>query len=326
MSHEITEQDSMVSGMGKTPWHGLGTVVEGRLSALEALELANLHWKVNQEPIYTEDMELITTHQLNRRSDTGTILGIVGKDWTPIQNTFLVEIAEALGQAGTDFKPVIETAGSLKGGRIVWALITTSERYFADSDHRSYLLLSNGHDGSRAVRGTMTDVRVVCNNTLTCAETQKSSLFVRHTKNVAVRLQDAIELLGWANDATDATFAIYEALAKAPIHVDYLVKNIYTPIVEKHCGWKEDSDRIPEAVDQMVYLFRNGKGNEGKTAFDALNGLTDWVDHQRAFAESDSMQEVKFLYTTQGHGATIKRQGAKVLNAYAENWDAHFPF
>jgi len=317
MSHEITESDSMVSGMGKTPWHGLGTVVEGRLSASEAIIAANLTWEVKQEPIFDGDMVEVPSHIINRRSDNGEILGIVGKDWRPIQNTFLVEVAEALGQVESDYKPVIETCGSLRGGRIVWALITTGERHFADSNHKSFMVLSNGHDGSRAVRGTLTDVRVVCNNTLSYAENQQSALFVRHSKNVSVRLQDAIALLGWANESTEATFAIYRALAETKLDADTAFK-VFNNIATYHCGWTEESPRIVEATDQMMHLFRNGAGNGGVTAFDALNGVTDWVDHQRVFAEGEDMQERKFMYSTSGQGATIKRKAVKMLKAYAD--------
>lgn len=42
----------------ETPWHGLGTRVLTAPSSKEALQLAGLDWKVNQQPIYTEGEEL----------------------------------------------------------------------------------------------------------------------------------------------------------------------------------------------------------------------------------------------------------------------------
>ena len=313
MAHEITSTDNMVSANGIVPWHGLGTVVDGMLTAGQAIEAAGLGWDVVQEPLFDADMNIIASHILNRRSDTGDVLGVVGKDWRPIQNSFLVEIAESLGQASEEVKPVIETAGSLRGGKIVWAMITTGEREFAGSAHKSYLLLTNGHDGSRAVRGTMTDVRVVCNNTLSYAETASSQLFVRHSKNVSVRLQDAIEMLGWASDTTRATFALYRALHEAPLCVDEVAYG-FRLLTPKYCNWTEDSPLIPEAVDQMVHLFRNGAGNEGKTAFDAVNAVTDWVDHHRRFADGNDVGERRFLYTTSGMGASMKRGSVSMFS------------
>ena len=43
----------------ETPWHGLGTKVMEAPTSKRALELAGLDWKVLQEPIYTENNELI---------------------------------------------------------------------------------------------------------------------------------------------------------------------------------------------------------------------------------------------------------------------------
>ena len=43
----------------ETPWHGLGVRVNEAAGSREALGLAGLDWNVVQEPIYTEEEELI---------------------------------------------------------------------------------------------------------------------------------------------------------------------------------------------------------------------------------------------------------------------------
>jgi phage/plasmid-like protein (TIGR03299 family) len=306
MAHELTATDYMVSASNKTPWHGLGAILPGNLTATQALEAARLNWTVEQEPVFDSDMKNIVTHQFNRRSDTREILGVVSKGWQPVQNDRLLEIAEALAQVdNVDFRPVIETAGSLKGGRVVWALVKTGERVFADSQHKTYLLLSNGHDGLRAVRGTLTDTRVVCANTLRLAESGLSSLYVSHARGVETRMRSAIDALGWANDATRATFSIYEALAAAPVNVDaatatfrklILGSSPANPIPKRHA----------EAIDEMTDLFRKGPGNSGSNAFDVLNAVTDWVDHHKNFRDDEGKAERRFLYSSLGEGSNLK--------------------
>lgn len=313
MAHHIEKNDYMVSGNNKTPWHGLGAIEIGLLSAADALAKARLNWTVEQEPVFDGDMQEITGFQLNRRSDDRTILGIVPSTWHPLQNSELLEIAEALSQVdGQDFKPVIETAGSLKGGRIVWALVQTNQKLVAGSDHKTYLLLSMGHDGKRAVRGTLTDTRVVCWNTLSLAESQAQSLFVTHTKHIKQRIDAAVQTLGWANEATKATFAIYDALATCRIGADRAV-DFFASLLPS----EDEMPTAPAVVGQMYELFRSGAGNEGKTAFDALNAVTDWVDHKRQFR--DDTQERRFLYASLGgEGDRMKRQAyykAKALVA-----------
>lgn len=298
MAHELTSTDHMVSAGNVTPWHGLGTVLPGTLTATEALEAARLNWQVAQEPIYDADMAQIPGFVVNRRSDNKAPLGVVPSTWTPVQNDRLIEIAEALAQVdGTEFRPVVETAGSLRGGRIVWALVKTGERSFADSVHHTYLLLSNGHDGTRALKGTLTDTRVVCANTLRFAEASTSQLFVTHAKGVEQRLATALETLGWANETTRATFAIYEALAAAKITAD-AAANGFARVIAADAGAMTDRDRAVR--DEMMAIYRVGSGNCGTTAFDFLNAVTDWVDHSRPFREAGNVAERRFLFAAMG--------------------------
>lgn len=306
----------MVSARNVTPWHGLGTIVNvPALSAEEALRLAKLGWTVEQEKIFDSDMTTIPSHVLNRRSDTREILGVVPSTWSVIQNSTLAEIAEALGQVeGADFKPVIETAGSLRGGRVVWMLIQVSFGRFAGSEHKQYLLLSNGHDGKRALRGTLTDVRVVCANTLGAAETSNADLYVIHSGDVKVRIENAINLLGWATSQTKATFGIYEALRKFPLNPDAALD--YFGNVLKRDVNDEDEEPNAEAVAKMLDLFRNGPGNEGKNLFDGLNAVTDFVDHHKGFRDDETVAERKMLATAiAGRGVALKKRALNLASA-----------
>lgn len=315
MSHELTNTDHMVSAGGKLPWHGLGTVLQDKsLTAITALEAAKLNWQVTPESVFDGEAVDLTEYRLLRRSDTKKVLSIVPEKWTPLQNVQLLEIAEALAQApgAVDFQPVIETAGSLKGGRIVWALVQTGFRKFAGSDHKQYMLLTNGHYLGRGVRGTLTDVRVVCNNTLTAAENAKASLFTTHFGDVERRVQRAIEALGWANDATKATFAIYESLAVAPCSRDKAVKLFRGLFPAKEEGEEADT-AVNEKVEAMTYLFKHGAGNEGKTYFDAVNAVTDFVDHKKSYREDDGTDERRFFdVAIDGGGSVMKRKAVKL--------------
>lgn len=307
----MTASDHMVSANGEVPWHNLGTVLPDKaLTAIVAAEAAKLNWQVTKESVFDGEAADLEDFRLLRRSDTKEVLDIVPKKWTPLQNIQLLEIAEALAQAPgvNDFQPVIETAGSLKGGRIVWALVQTGLRKFADSDHKQYMLLSNGHYLGRGIRGTLTDVRVVCNNTLTAAEAVRSSLFTTHYGDVERRVQRAIEALGWANEATKATFAIYEALANTSCTVDRAAK-VFRGLFPAQVEGEEADPSVNEKVEAMVNLFRTGAGNTGKTAFDVVNAVTDFVDHKKTYREDAGADERRFFdVALDGQGSVMKRK------------------
>lgn len=86
-------------------------------TAEEALEQAGLNWSVEQSELISGVGKWVKTHKALHRSDSGDILGIVGKSYKAIQNTdafaFFDTISEKYGAR-------YETAGIIKGGRKIF--------------------------------------------------------------------------------------------------------------------------------------------------------------------------------------------------------------
>ena len=165
MAHEIMENDNMFS-VGSVPWHGIGNVLDNPPTIIEGLEKANLNWTVSTLPLFCQtpaapiQSETRTrnagsfqpvNHQAVMRNDTMEILGVVGQNWTPLQNIDAFGIFAPLVE---DKSILLETAGSLKNGRRVWILarINADSAEIGKGDEiRPYVLLSNAHDGTMAV-------------------------------------------------------------------------------------------------------------------------------------------------------------------------------
>ena len=337
MAHEISDEDSMVSGSGRLPWHRLGVVLPGNISAEDALRHAKLDWTVEVEPLFDADMAKIDSHRLVRRMDTKRVLGVVGKGWEPVQNRFLVTLAEAIGQSTEQqleklaIRPVIETAGSLRQGRIVWALVRLSTAAIGDSEHRSYALVSNAHDGTRGFRIMPTDVRVVCANTLAMADRDAQSTWVveRHTRFVNDRVAASLEALGIANEATRTLHQVYQAMAATPVTVDQAIRRIFEPAlradprftVQRVRTVASAADAKKNAVDQLAELFRTSPGVAGASAFDAFNAVTYWADHVRPLRSRDDEDDVEvsaesaFRFSLMGPGAKLTREALNYAKA-----------
>ena len=147
----------------ETPWHGLGTRVITAPTSKDALGLAGLDWQVVQEPIYTETEELIEGYKANVRDSDRRVLGVVTDRYKVIQNEDAFAFTDALLGEGVRY----ETAGSLQGGKKVWLLAHMPHEYIISGERISpYLVFSNTHDGSGAIKVALTPIRVVCNNTL----------------------------------------------------------------------------------------------------------------------------------------------------------------
>ena len=224
MAHELEIIDGeaqMVSTGGVVPWHGLGTVVEDEaLKAQEALELAGLDWTVEMVPVAQyigedEDTDepvydpIEGFYSVQRSSDFKSV-GVVKGRYNPLNNVDAFQLGDDLLD---DPEAHWHTAGSLKGGSLVWMLAKLPEDIYIagmeDEAISSYLLISNSHDGSKAVEATVTPIRVVCNNTFTAAlKGAKRTFKIRHTKNMSGRINEAKNALG----ITHAYMAELEAL------------------------------------------------------------------------------------------------------------------
>ena len=95
MTHEITKNDSLVLRK-QAAWHGLGTIIDNDITAVEACEGFGLDWEVEKWPLFARrpgsgDLVEVETHRANVRSistpdgDVESILGIVGDSYKVCQ-------------------------------------------------------------------------------------------------------------------------------------------------------------------------------------------------------------------------------------------------
>lgn len=196
----------------ETPWHGLGTEVQEAPDSREALRLAGLDWSVVQEPIYTGRKELVEGYKANIRDSDRKPLGVVTDRYRVIQNREAFAFTDSLLGEGVRY----ETAGSLLGGRKVWMLARMPHEYIISGERISpYLLFSNTHDGSGAVRVALTPIRVVCSNTLNLAlATARRSWSMIHTGDIRSRMKEAEDTLFLAEQYMDSLGKEFEALRK----------------------------------------------------------------------------------------------------------------
>lgn len=293
MAHGILENDTMFSVKEK-PWHKLGTVVETAPTVREAIRLAGLDWKVQLKPIQTveengEETNLITTHKAVFREDTKDVLGVVGSTYHPLQNTEAFDWFEPFVENGL---ATLETAGSLFNGKRVWILAKTQkEADVVNGDTvESYILLSNSHDGSNAVRVGFTPIRVVCNNTLSYAEGHNLSqlIRVRHTQSVVENLQLVREIMDTVNTQFIATIEQYKELTKRDISVEDLrkyVKQVFSSqkleqiITDYEAREKAEIERERKRLLERVEEFFELE--PARKTWNMYNAVNSYLNHER---------------------------------------------
>ncbi|MFJ3176055.1 DUF932 domain-containing protein [Streptomyces roseus] len=211
MAHEIEQfSDGTAAFVSarESAWHKLGTVTAEALTAEDAMRLAALDgWNVRLIALHATELTAegttlldvpnhrasVRTHPKTGRPET---LGVVGPDYTPVQNE---EHAEFLNFLADESGAHFETAGSLREGRQVFLTMKLPQTMtIGGSDNVDlHIAAFNSHDGSGAFRIVVTPVRVVCANTLRAGlRNAKSSYTVRHTSGARGRIAQARQALG----------------------------------------------------------------------------------------------------------------------------------
>ena len=259
------------------PWHGLGTKVEKAPESAEALKMAGLDWQVLQEPIYTDAGDKISGYKANIRSTDRKVLGVVTDRYKVIQNTEAFSFTDALLGRGVRY----ETAGSLQEGRKVWLLARLPREYIISGERISpYLVFSNTHDGSGAVKAAVTPVRVVCNNTLNLAlRTSKRSWSMIHTGNISEKVQEAEDTLFLADKYMDSLAGEFERLRKQTLSDQQVRKYIELLLPVEENATPVQTNNIQKLRQDMEnrYFDAPDLQDTGKNAYRFINAVSDFA-------------------------------------------------
>ena len=289
--------------VGAAPWHNLGRKFEVPPSLEEALVAAGLDWKVTTEPLFSGSKEQVDA-LLTRRSSDQSILGVVGPNYTPLQNT---EAFEFFRPFLDEKAAAIETAGSLRQGKRVWVLakINRDPLVIKGNDIvEKYVLLSNSHDGTLAVRVGFTPIRVVCNNTLSMAINSEASKLIRikHTKNVVSNLESVQEIMNLADAEFEATADQYRMLTMKDINskdLEKYVKLVFNTTAKlAEAGGNVENLNNKRILEQIVPLFEGGRGNNMTeikgTMWAAYNAVNEYLQYERGNDNSNRMDNMWF--------------------------------
>jgi phage/plasmid-like protein (TIGR03299 family) len=205
MSHELefVNGQAQMAYAGDVPWHGLGVKVPSDLTPEQMMKAAGLDWEVEKTPMFIRhngDVVRVPKRYALTRTSDGKVLDIVGGDnWNPTQNVQAFEFFNDFISAGNC---TMETAGSLHGGQIIWAMAKINEAIEVVKGDviEGNLLFSNPHKYGKAIDIRSTDTRVVCNNTLTLALGEKAKTNYRVDHRQTFNAEEAKLAIGIAKD------------------------------------------------------------------------------------------------------------------------------
>jgi phage/plasmid-like protein (TIGR03299 family) len=248
------------------------------------------------------------------RSDNQAELGYVTNVYKPVQPAEVLEWFQQYISADDRFK--LDVAGSLRGGKVIWATATfNGDMTVAGDRHVARLLMSTSFDSTYATINKATMTRVVCNNTLDCAlADKKAQIKTRHNSkwNSAKVGKELGDIIGG--------FAAYKKMGDAMVQI-HLTNDENEQFARKLLGLddKADADINTRKLNQLndirsAYAATVAEGTEPNTAWALLNAVTRYVDHDRGTRDMGHGEtESRFFSAQFSSGAALKSKAVGML-------------
>jgi phage/plasmid-like protein (TIGR03299 family) len=305
-----------IAYLNQKPWHGLGQELTPNAPIYVWRKEAGLDWDAQVSPaMFWPDgiaaPHLVEGRNVIFRNDNKKALGIVTDRYKIHQPAEILDFFNTLVQSAGF---ILEVAGAIKGGKRIWALANVNKEacVLGDDAVKAYLLLSTSFDGSTATVGQFTSIRVVCNNTLSAADSEHAPSRFSITHGAEFNASLMRDKLGLVVSGFDGMMDKYRQLARSSVTSQNLQKFMQTlfPKVysEKQMQWQES-----RGYKKVMELFEGkciGHGLLGTngTKWGLLNAVTQYIDHERGHNVDSRMANAWF-----GNGNRLKSEAETLL-------------
>jgi phage/plasmid-like protein (TIGR03299 family) len=321
MAHEIDFTTGLpaVAYTGDVPWHGYGQAMPEDQTLDEWRVAAGLNWEViprrvmyNPGPAYV--LKEYEARKILVRSDTRDSLSCVSSIFKVVQPAEVLQFFESLIEK-SGFKMC--TAGSLRGGRRIWAMAEAGEGFTIGGDRIDpYLLLATAYDGTFSTTAKFTTIRTVCNNTLEFGLTHKGvggQIRIPHNQEfnpvdvkVALGLEEA-----WEQFRSKVTALTSHKVTKQQA-IDYFLTV---------CGVSEreaaDGKQLSN-VKKLISIYETGPGAKLETVENTLWGCVNAVTYLADHGRRSKNNGTRFDSAAFGSGAALKNKAFAYATAIVE--------
>lgn len=257
------------------PWGGLGKHREGGWKDVKSMiKDAGLDWEVKRQPIFTADGKEITGFASLTRSSDGKIFDIVGSRYVPTQNEQAFKFFQEFVEAGN---AKLDTAGALKGGRVVWGLARLGKGFELKGGDtiEPYLLCICPHEQGKSLMFKTMAFRPWCSNTITAGLRQAITgwRMGHRTEFGELKIADAKKTLGLAREQ----LGDFEKDAKLLVKCKMTTQEAIDVLAPTFGSDVKGADNA--RMKQLIDIYENAPGAVPGTAWGVLNAVTYYADH-----------------------------------------------
>ena len=289
-------------------WHGLGQIVNGAMTAEEAIKNANLDYEVDKANVYfncgTDCMSEIDGYFATYRKDTNDYLGMVKSRYEIVQNRDAFGFFDAIIDSG---EAIFETAGALGNGERIFLVAKLPDDFeIAGEKIEKYIMLTNSHDGSSSVIAGMTNIRVVCNNTLQAAlKGLENKVSIDHISGAKNKLKEAHRVMGIASKYSNDVKDIFNQMADRKMtegQYREFFESVFTPeykVAMTSAEEKEMSTRLKNMIEgttqfAFTHPTQTTEAANG-TLWGAYNAVSGYYNYIKTFKSTEDKFNSQFF-------------------------------
>lgn len=273
-------------------------------SLSDVMHTCGLDFETELVPVHTPEGNEVPNKNIIRRSDTKRVFGVVGAGYRVVSN---LDMLEPFHRMVKSFGAQYESAGVISDGKRCWVSATLPDTFKLKNrkndeiQQRIMALISN--DGLNKNAYLSIANRIFCNNQIQLINRRanESNYKVRHIGDVDQQLIQA--QLGFENALSltkefESNANVLDGMKMTKNQMRGFVHQLLpfevTPELKKD---KTRADRKLARLDarreEIVRLFDEGAGNIGQTRWDALNAVTEFLDHRTVNHRDENVAKKK---------------------------------
>lgn len=279
-------------------WNKVGTDIREANSVKEALQISGLDYEVVKAPIYLSNGHRIKDQFATKKKGTDEVFGIVGKDYTIVQNDEVFSFVDGIISEGLTFVKAGETS------YMNYIIASLPEQYILDDKFKPYIIFQNSHAGATTLKAAICPLRIICQNQFTMAfRNSENKISLRHSSSIHEKMDEAQHILQFNAEYMDSFNKMATKMAANKIGEKKALEIIdkYFLVDDNASTRKVNSTEEKKVILLNAYNAEDNQNFRG-TQWGLINAFSDYITHLDPARKTDKSNVSKFVNVTFNNG------------------------
>lgn len=279
-------------------WNKVGTDIREANSVKEALQISGLDYEVIKAPIYLSNGHRIKDQFATKKKGTDEVFGIVGKDYTIVQNEEAFSFVDGIISEGLTFVKAGETS------YMNYIIASLPEQYILDDKFKPYIIFQNSHAGATTLKAAICPLRIICQNQFTMAfRNSENKISIRHSSSIHEKMDEAQHILQFNAEYMDSFNKMANEMAANKIGDEKALDIIdkYFLVDDNASTRKVNSNEEKKAILLNAYNAEDNQNFRG-TQWGLVNAFSDYITHLDPARKTNKSNISKFVNVTFNNG------------------------